>query len=146
MSNRNYVKAIKTERDGILFDSGEESEYYTLLKTDPNVKNITCHPEFTLVQPFRVRCGQCYGDKTVPSPKTGNPIKCRRCDGEGTKERKPMRYTADFMVEYLDGNTDFIDVKGWANESFPLRKKLFEQQMGVELIVMTKKKGKWVRK
>lgn len=146
MGKRNYVKAEKVTIDNIEFDSKAEGEMYLLLKNDPDVVDLECHPVFTLVEPFQVVCGACGGDKVAPSPKTGKPIKCSWCKGEGVKKRQGMVYTADFHVRYRDGKEKVIDVKGWANERFPVVRKLFEKQHGAELVVMTKKNGKWVRR
>lgn len=143
---KSHIKAKKPIIDGYQFDSGEEAEYYLHLKERDDVDAILVHPFFSLIEPFKITCQTCYGEGKVASPKTGNPIKCRRCDGTGWKERQSWTYTADFQVLYKNGKTEVIDVKGWINERFPLVRKMFEYQMGFELTVVQKKKGKWVRR
>lgn len=138
----------KVEHNGIVYDSGWERDYHLLLMQDPNVKQITLQPSFMVIKPYKVICRRCVGSKKIPSPKTGKPVKCSLCKGTGFKEKQGAGYTADFMVEYQDGTTEIIDVKtsGPVSRDFPLRRKLFEMQTGRELVVMTKKKGEWVRK
>lgn len=72
-------------------------------------------------------------------------IKCRACEGKGKKSRQPWTYKADFKVTYMNGNVEVIDVKGHANERFPLVKKMWERKYGQELIVVKKVNGKWKR-
>src|SRR5690625_7421750 len=74
---------------------------------------------------FTVSCGRCVKGK-VPSPKTGNPINCRTCRGTGERTRRQWSYTADFRIIWDEGHEDIVDVKGWANERFPLVRKMFE--------------------
>ena len=59
-----------------------------------------------------------------------------------------MTYTADFKVIYKDGYEEVIDVKGkyGLDKQFVIRKKLWEEKFGTELIVVTKNKTGWVRK
>jgi hypothetical protein len=45
----------------------------------------------------------------------------------------------------MNGNVEVIDVKGHANERFPLVKKMWERKYGQELIVVKKVNGKWKR-
>ena len=141
----NYSKVKKREIDGYVFDSGQEAEYYEYLKNLDEVTDIKVHPEFTLMEPFYIDCGRCGGDGLVPSPKTGKPIKCKICRGIGERKRRGWSYTADFQVWYKSGNVEVVDVKGFANERFPLTRKMFERKNGYELIVVKKKKGDWVR-
>jgi DnaJ-class molecular chaperone len=93
-----------------------------------------------------VDCKKCIGEGKKPSPKTGKLIKCVRCEGTGKISKQSWSYTADFLIEYNDGYSEVIDVKGHANERFPLVKKMFEYKNGHELIVVEKSKKGWVRK
>ena len=141
---KSHVKANKREIDGHVFDSGDEADYYEYLKSRDDVYDIILQPQFVFMPEFEIDCGRCYFGK-VKSPKTGNEIKCKRCRGRGKIKRQAWTYRADFEVEYTDGGRDVIDVKGWANETFRLVRKMFEYQNGYELIVIKKKKGEWVR-
>lgn len=133
--------------DGHTFDSKTEGEYYLYLQSLPNVKAIILQPQYTLLEPFTVVCNKCNGKGKVPSEKTERLILCRTCEGTGKRKRQGWNYTADFEVHYTDWTPDeVIDVKGHANERFPLVKKMFEYTTGLPLIVVQKKKGEWVRK
>lgn len=146
---RRKILAVKTEVDGITFDSSLESEYYIYLRDNKEllgIKSLVLQPKFDLLLPFNVPCNRCRGEGKKSSPKTGNPIKCQRCKGTGATEKNEWTYKADFQVTYEDGYTEVIDVKGWANERFPLYRKMFEWTYGKELVVIKKERGKWVRK
>jgi DnaJ-class molecular chaperone len=138
-----------TAVDGIEFHSQTEAEYYIYLRDNKDklgIIEIELQPHFPLLNKFNVPCNRCRGLGKKPSPITGNPIKCKRCDGTGTTEKNPWSYTADFRVTYEEGYKEVIDVKGYASEKFPLYRKLFEYTYGTELVVIKKEKGKWVRK
>lgn len=139
------IASKKTEVDGHLFDSETESEYYVHLKNDPSVINIIIQPQYTLLEAFKIQCGKCLGRGNTPSPKTGKPIKCKTCEGTGKRSRQAWTYKADFRVTYQDGYEEVIDVKGWANDRFPLVKKMWERQNGQELVVVKKTKNGWKR-
>lgn len=141
------IASKKTDVNGILFDSETEASYYLYLLKQPNVKNIVLQPQYTLLEAFKVRCNKCKGEGQTPSPKTGRAIKCRTCEGTGKRKRQAWTYKADFRVVYKDGYEEVIDVKGWANERFPLVKKMWERKFGQELIVVKwdKKKKMWKR-
>ncbi|MED4716261.1 DUF1064 domain-containing protein [Bacillus badius] len=138
----------KVEYDGIIWDSAWERDYYIELQNNPAVESIQLQPEFTIIEPYEVTCPRCNGAGSRRNEKTGNLNKCTLCRGKGVKTKQGAIYTADFLVTYKNGRREVIDVKtsGPVSRDFPLRRKLFEQQHGAELVVMTKKKGKWVRR
>lgn len=92
---------VKTEADGIIFDSKKEAAYYAelvLLQKSGEIINIFPQPEFEL-QPAYVKDG---------------------------KKIRPIKYIADFLVEYKDGRQEVIDVKGYRfKEVYLLKKKMF---------------------
>jgi hypothetical protein len=136
--------SVKTEVDGIRFDSETEANFYQYLKTNEKVlgiETIKCHPTFLVFHPFEVTCYKCHGTGKVKSPKTENSIKCQRCKGEGTKSRQGTEYTPDFEVKFKSGYTLYYDVKGFVNERFPMVKKAFEMKTKKELVVV-----KWDQK
>ena len=139
------INSKKVAFNGIEFDSQLEKEYYEYLKSRDDVESINLQPDYTFMPEFKISCGRCHGEGKKPSPRTGNPIKCRRCDGTGDINRQSWTYRADFKVRYKDGRVEVVDVKGFANERFPLVRKMFEYQNGYELIVIKKKKGEWVK-
>ncbi|MGN7311476.1 DUF1064 domain-containing protein [Alkalicoccobacillus gibsonii] len=144
---RAKIARKKVVYQGIEFDSKSEYEFFLLLKSDKNVTDIQIQPQYTLLEAFSLSCYKCEGKGKVLNDKTLNMNKCTFCSGTGKKKRQPWKYRADFLVTYANGKQEVIDVKGYANERFPLVKKMFESVTGQELIVWTKdrKKG-WVRK
>ena len=60
--------------------------------------------------------------------------------------RRGWEYHADFKVIYNNGEYEVIDVKGYADQRFPLVKKMFEHTQNKPLTVVKKIKGKWVKK
>ena len=136
----------KMEINGMVFDSQTEGLFYVHLLKDPAVKDIELQPEYQIIEPYTVTCKRCGGSGKRPSPKTGNLINCNLCHGKRKRQKAGAVYTADFKVTYIDGYQEVIDVKGYkAERDFSLRKKLFEQQTGVELIVVRMKGKEWVR-
>ena len=93
--------AVKTQIDGIIFDSKKEAEYYKnllLLKQAGEVVDIKLQPEFELQEGY---------------------VK------DGAKIR-PIKYIADFLVVYKDGHIEIIDTKGYRKDKvYLLKKKLF---------------------
>lgn len=143
-------KTVITGSDGkqIEFDSKTEAAYYQYLiqnKEGLNIRDIELQKEFILMDDLNLVCFVCRGEKRVPSTKTGNLIKCRKCNATGLRKSNGAKYTADFVVTYNDGHREVIDVKGYANDSFSLRKRLFEHQFYTPLIVVKSKGKEWVR-
>jgi hypothetical protein len=95
---------VKTEADGITFDSKKEAKYYAdlaLLQKSGEVISIFPQPEFEL-QPAYVKDG---------------------------KKVRPIKYIADFLIEYKDGRKEVVDVKGYKkNKVYRLKKKMFHNK------------------
>ncbi len=142
MWNVGKIASRKVVIDNIEFDSLTEAEFYMYLKNRNDVEAIYLQPQFTLLEPFEISCGRCYMGK-VKSPKTGKMIKCKTCGGTGVRTRQAWTYKADFEVWYKDGEIAVIDVKGFANERFPLVRKMFENKFKHELLVVKKTKTGW---
>lgn len=111
--NKNNVKTIskakkkskynnvKTEVDGIKFDSKKEAEYYCqlkLLKQAGEIKDFGLQPKYELQPSFKKN---------------------------GTTHRS-ITYIADFVIDNNDGTTDIVDIKGVETQVFKIKKKLFE--------------------
>lgn len=143
------IRSKKVSYYGIDFDSLTEGQYYLMLRADKNVKDIQTHPKYTLLDSFKVPCNQCRGFGKAKSDKTDKNVQCRSCKGTGRNARQKMIYTADFLVTYQDGYQEVIDIKGGKyqarDKAFALRRKLFEQKTGINLAVICKEKGEWVR-
>lgn len=145
---RPSIVSKKAKFKGITFDSGTEARYYKVLLNDPNVKHIELQPVYRIIEPFEVECKRCRGVGKLVNETTGRLNKCSLCNGNGKRTKQGAIYTADFKVTYQDGYQEVIDVKGYADAKFPIRKKLFESTTGIELIVVEfdAKNRQWVRK
>lgn len=116
-----YIK--KTTYNGITFDSNEEKEYYLLLleKQERNeIKDLQVHRAFELIPQYKV-------------------------DG---KTIKPITYECDFYYYDLVNDMErVVDVKGFADDVFKLKKKLFDYiyrfPLGLEVMKYAKSTG-WV--
>jgi len=98
---KSKYNSVKTEVDEIIFDSKKEAEYWAkirLLKKSGEVVSIYPQPEFILQEGY---------------VKNGKKI-------------RPIIYRADFMVEYKDGHSEIIDVKGYKFQKvYLIKKKMF---------------------
>ncbi|XKH51344.1 DUF1064 domain-containing protein [Chryseomicrobium palamuruense] len=145
---RPKITSKKTKIGEIPFDSQTEARYYKKLLANTEVKHIELQPVYQIIEPFEVECKRCRGVGKILNENTGRLNKCSLCNGNGKRTKQGAIYTADFKVTYQDGYQEVIDVKGYANDSFALRQKLFESVTGLELIVVSQdnKTGEWVRK
>ena len=108
------VKAKKVSYDGIDFASGLEKYMYKLLK-DANINFQYEGQVFELLPGFNFN-NECYERQSNGKGDFVN---------RGNKKILNIKYTPDFV------STDFIiETKGRANESFPLRWKMFKYLMG----------------
>lgn len=111
---RHKYNAKKTMVDGILFSSKSEANYYSklvLLKRMGEITHIELQPKYEIIKPY-------------PHPVTGKKVR-------GTY------YIADFLVTYADGRKELVDIKGVRTEVYKLKKKLFEQQYGIQIVEVT---------
>jgi hypothetical protein len=107
------VVAKKVSYDGIDFASGLEKYMYKSLKDNNIVAQYESHT-FELVNSFKFQ-NDCYERQS-----NGKGDFCNR----GNKKVLNLKYTPDFIgVDFI------IETKGRANESFPLRWKLFKKWM-----------------
>jgi hypothetical protein len=82
------------------------------MKANGLIKDFTCQPEFILQEGYR------------------------RKDG---KAIRPIKYIADFKVEYTDGRTEYEDVKSPATakkEVFLIKRKLLERKYDLVLRIL----------
>ena len=107
------VQSKKISCDGINFASGLERYMYLALKKD-RIKALYEGETFELQEAFDFpfesyeRCGNGKGEYK----------------NRGTKKILNIKYTPDFI-----GKNFIIETKGRANESFPLRWKMFKKLM-----------------
>jgi hypothetical protein len=105
------VRAKKVSYDGIDFASGLEKYMYIALQK----AKIKCRYEgetFVLINGFHFE-NECYEKQSNGKGEFIN---------RGSKRILPIKYTPDFI-----GDSFIIETKGRANESFPMRWKLFKQ-------------------
>jgi hypothetical protein len=98
------VRSKKVTFDGITFASGLEKYMYIALK-----KGHT----------FVLQEGFMFENESYERQSNGKGDMVNR----GCKKIQPIRYTPDF----IDMNEFIIETKGRANESFPMRWKMFKQ-------------------
>ena len=114
---RGPVNSKKITVDGITFASGLEKYMYQALK-DAKIKAQYEGKTFVVLEGFDFpnvsieRCANGKGD----------------FKNRGEKKILPIKYTPDFI-----GDDFIIECKGRANESFPLRWKMFKKYVSSEL-------------
>lgn len=108
---RGPVRAKKVTHDGINFASGLEKHMYIALKK-ARIKAAYEGETFTLIDGFM------FDSSSYERQSNGKGDMVDR----GNKKILPIRYTPDFV-----GDGFIIECKGRANESFPMRWKLFKR-------------------
>ena len=108
---RGPVQAKKISYDGINFASGLERYMYMALKK-AKIKAKYEGETFVLLSGFHFE-NECYERQSNGKGEYRN---------RGSKRILPIKYTPDFI-----GENFIIETKGRANESFPMRWKLFKQ-------------------
>jgi hypothetical protein len=114
---RGPVNSKKITVDGITFASGLEKYMYQALKNADisavyEGKTYIVFPEFEFPNISIERCANGKGEYK----------------NRGEKKILPIKYTPDFI-----GDDFIIECKGRANESFPLRWKMFKKHVSIEL-------------
>ena len=110
---RGPVRAKKTVVDNISFSSGLEAYMYKALK-EAKIKNqyegktFILFPEFEFKKDVYERCANGRGE----------------FKNRGEKKIQSIKYTPDFI-----GDGFIIECKGRANESFPIRWKMFKKHV-----------------
>ena len=112
---RGPVRAKKVIYDGITFASGLEKYMHRALKK-ANIKNKYEGETFTLINGFEFEI-----DSYERQSNGKGEFKNR-----GDKKVLPIKYTPDFVNDKF-----IIECKGRANESFPMRWKLFKRMINI---------------
>ena len=112
---RGPVQAKKTTFDGIKFASGLEVYMYKALKK-AKIKAIYEGATFEIIEDFM------FNNTSYERTANGKGEFKQR----GRKKILPIKYTPDFIC---NNYTFIIECKGRANESFPLRWKLFKKYL-----------------
>ena len=115
------VRAKKVTYDGITFASGLEKYMYIALKKN-KIKAIYEGETFVLQQGFM------FDNKSYERQSNGKGDMINR----GSKKILPIKYTPDFV-----SNSFIIECKGRANESFPIRWKMFKKYVKENLPSVT---------
>lgn len=110
---RKLINSTKITIDNIKFDSTLESKMYKLLK-EASIENTHNSITYTIVDGFTYK-SDCYSNSPAR-------VKSKKPMLNSNKVRS-MTYVPDFVA--LDQSW-IIEVKGRANESFPLRWKMFK--------------------
>jgi len=108
---RGPVQSKKITYDGITFASGLERYMYMALKK-AKIKAEYEGEQFVLVEGFEL-ANESYERQSNGKGEYRN---------RGSKKVLPIKYTPDFI-----GDGFIIETKGRANESFPIRWKLFKK-------------------
>ena len=108
---RGPVRAKKVTFDGIMFASGLERYMYQALK------KAKIHADYEGCT-FTLQEGFMFDVKSYERQSNGKGEMVNR----GCKKILPIKYTPDFV-----NNRFIIECKGRANESFPMRWKLFKR-------------------
>ena len=114
---RGPVRAKKVTFDGIKFASGLEKYMYMALK---KAKIHAIYEGAT----FTVQDGFDFNIKSYERQANGKG----EFKNRGEKKILPIKYTPDFVSDSF-----IIECKGRANESFPLRWKMFKKYLKVHL-------------
>ena len=120
------VQSKKVTYDGINFASGLERYMYMALRK-AKIKSKYEGETFVLLNGFHFD-NECYERQANGKGDYVN---------RGSKRILPIKYTPDFI-----GQDFIIETKGRANESFPLRWKLFKKLL-VKYNTITQKETKW---
>ena len=113
---RGPVRAKKVIYDGITFASGLERYMYQALKK-AKIKADYEGETFTLIDGFE------FNTTSYERQSNGNG----EFKNRGDKKILPIKYTPDFV-----GDKFIIECKGRANESFPMRWKLFKRLINIK--------------
>ena len=108
---RGPVRSKKVICDGITFASGLEKYMYLALK-EAKIINVYEGVTFTLQKGFM------FDNKSYERQSNGKGDMVNR----GNKKILPIKYTPDFVSDSF-----IIECKGRANESFPIRWKMFKK-------------------
>lgn len=107
---KNKMGNVRTESDGIKFDSKLEASYYEQLKLLEQagiITEIKVQPRYLLQEGFN----------------------------KNDKRYQPIHYVADFEVYYKDGTVEVVECKGYKTALYKIKEKLFEYKYPDKKIV-----------
>ena len=120
MYRRRKYNAVKTEVDGITFDSKKEARRYQALREleeQGEVHDLRRQVEYLL----------------VPEQRLPDTIGPRGGIHRGKVLEYPVTYVADFVYNLPDGGTVVEDCKGVRTPDYIIKRKLMRYLMGIEI-------------
>jgi len=118
---RRKYNAVKTEVDGITFDSKKEARRYEALREleqTGEIHDLRRQVKYTIIPEQRL--------PDVVGPKGGIT--------KGKLLERPVTYVADFVYNLPDGGTVVEDCKGVRTPDYIIKRKLMRFLMGIEII------------
>ena len=107
----NKYNAKKIKVDGFLFDSQAEAKFYEYLKKQ---KELGVVLDFEMQKVFEVQEGFRH-------PRSGKWIRA-------------IKYIPDFVVHYVGGETEVVDIKGMKTDVYKMKAKMFMYKYKIPLI------------
>ena len=135
------IKHVRTEVDGIIFDSKMESDYYIKLKEDLAkglIKDFQLQPEFLLQDKYIIVDGQVIEGSDPDFNKLKRKTKAETI--------RAIKYRGDYLVTLLDDTIVCRDTKGQSTTEFEMKKKLFMHKyphIKLEVIIYNPKTETW---
>jgi len=117
---RRKYNAVKTEVDGITFDSKKEARRYEALREleqNGEIHDLRRQVKYTIIPEQRL--------PDVIGPKGGIT--------KGKLLERPVTYVADFVYNLPDGGTVVEDCKGVRTPDYIIKRKLMRFLMGIEV-------------
>lgn len=102
-------KTVKV--DGIVFHSKAESEFYKYLKAQQEIGTVVA---FEMQVVYEIQPGYRH-------PRTGKWIRA-------------IKYIPDFVVHYVGGETEVIDLKGFKTDVYRIKAKMFMYKYQIPLV------------
>lgn len=118
MYRRRKYNAVKTEVDGILFDSKKEARRYQALREleqNGEINDLRRQVKYTIIPEQRL--------PDVVGPKGGIT--------KGKLLERPVTYVADFVYTLPDGGTVVEDCKGYRTTDYTIKRKLMRWVHGI---------------
>lgn len=115
--------AVKTEIDGIVFDSKKEAKYYKIFKDKQSAGEIS-----DLQLQVKYELVPAVYEYVVRHLKTKDKLEQKRIQA-------PINYVADFVYkDNSSGEVQVVDVKGFRTAAYKLKKKMMLAFKGINII------------
>ena len=114
-------RSLKTEVDGIVFDSRKEAHYYLIYKSKQEAGEIS---NLRMQVPYELIPAVYRDVEKQLKTKTKIITKCIQ---------RPVSYVADFVFTDNTGKEHIVDVKGFRTKEYKLKKKMMLAFNGIEI-------------